>query len=83
MSDDIDLILTEARLRSKFAGAVSEFSDLLEFVDEYVSTEEIRVESGEDISEKEVFAMDLVASDAAKVEEDLNKIRNMLEGGLG
>jgi archaellum component FlaC len=83
MPDDIDRILAGAQLRSKFEGAVSEFGNLLEFVDEYVSSEEKRVESGEVFDEKEMFAMDMIAADATKVEDDLKRIRELILGGLG
>lgn len=82
MADEIEKLLVEAQLRSKFKGAIEDFSNLVVFVDKYVDVEESRVESDTNFNENEIDALDMVANDMSKVEEDLNKVKKMLEGGL-
>ena len=82
MTNDIDALLVEAQLRSKFDGAVSEFNGLLNLVDRYTDYEEKKVEGDGDFDEDEINALEMVASDTFKVEEDLKRVRTML-GELG
>ena len=83
MSDDIDSVLAEAQLRSKFDAAVHEFADLMAFFEKYVDSEEFIVDTGEDFSEDEMDALDKVTEDLSQIEEQLESIHVMIYGGIG
>jgi len=83
MSNDIDKVLAEASLKSKFGGAVEEFVDLLGVVGEYIDAEERVVDSQGGFTEDEIDAMDKVVADLMQLERDLREIHKMVKGGLG
>jgi len=80
MSDEIDRLLRDAELRSKFAGAVEELSRLVKRVDEYVTAEERKVDSGLPFNEEEIYAADIFTDELSRIQEQLKQIQQVLKG---
>lgn len=78
MADDIDKVLINAQLHSKFMEAVEEFSDLITVIDQYADAEELKIVLDDDLREDEISALELIASNTKEVEEDLKRVKDKL-----
>lgn len=78
MLDDIDRILLEVSVRSKFVEAVGRLNSLAEKLDRYVDVEERRVNLGADYSEGEFDALEKVESEMEQIKRTLTIIQKSL-----
>ena len=81
MANDIDKMLVEAQLRSKFNNVVLEFVKLQALVETYVDIEEVKADSNMYFEENEINALEMIVCDTESIEQDLKRVSDML-GGL-
>jgi len=78
MADDIDRMLSEAAVRSKFAEAVRRLNDLTGKLERYVDIEERRVDYGAECAEGEFDALERVESEMEQIKRTLTVIQRSL-----